>query len=392
MALYAASTIDTTGILLKGEAYFTDDETLEQDAARATALAPYTVLAKEASTGKLVPLSDADPAVTSAKLVCGALGCTIPELALISDGEFGLTVDGELISITDLDFTGLDAEDDTAGYFTCGTNGAIIAAGWDAITDGSITVTVNGVAVVLTGLDFTDCTTFWEVADTVNYAAAGRFTVEYNGDANVYRFVSNTTGETSRVSAIATGGVGTDISAAGYFNAPGGTATAGTGGEGTLQTPAGIINAAAAGQFYAAYNGDAMVFWSPTQGLPASSITALSDQTAGGTYIGGASYINGETGTGVITAATGGDGEDIPMGIFWSDSVTAAALVAADVTNRKVCVGGGPVVLDQDKIVLEGSLTLASVVTSTGKTIEQHLRELGIFTKDTYTNGQVAPV
>lgn len=514
MAIQAALTVDTTGIIVGGAGLMTDDETLKQDAARVAALAPYTVLSKEASSGKLVPLTDVDPAVvpgslacgaiggtaaefaalasssfkigfdgesvievvcdfsgldspadTAGYMTCGALGGSIPDFAAVSDGQFGIQVDGNAaIQVGSLDFSGLDGEDDLAGYFTCGAAGTN-AAGFAAVADGSLRVTVNGVNHDLSGLDFNTVaiTGLQQVADVINYAAQGRFYCEYDLATTIFRFVSNTTGETSTVALGATG-AGTDLSAAGYLNAAGGAATAGVGGEGTLQTIPGIINAAAAGRFFCFQSGDEMVFVSPTRG-ETSAVTVLTAGTAGtdisgasylngltgtgtptagtggeglfesivdiinaelagrgtcsfdgdkfifwsnstdigsavsyltagatGTDISGASYLNGLTGTGVITAATTADGENIPIGLYWGDSVTAASLVAGDVTNRKVLVGGDPIILDEDKIILENSLTLASVVTSTGKTIEQHLRDIGIFARETYVNGQIAPV
>jgi hypothetical protein len=111
--------------------------------------------------------------------------------------------------------------------------------------------------------------------------------------------------------------------------------------------------------------------------------SAVSYLTAGatGTDISGASYLNGLTGTGVITAATTSNGENIPAGLFWGDDIAAASLAAADVTNQRILIGGDLLMLDEDKVVLENSLDLDDIVTATGKSIRQHLEALGIYTR-----------
>ena len=74
-----------------------------------------------------------------------------------------------------------------------------------------IAITVNGVAVVLTALDFSTAVTLNDIADTINYGAQGRYTVIYDGKLDIYKIVSNTTGETSIVGTPVTGGAGTNI-------------------------------------------------------------------------------------------------------------------------------------------------------------------------------------
>ncbi|MEJ2043707.1 MAG: DUF3383 family protein [Reinekea sp.] len=517
MAHRSKVTVDTTGIEIFGSGYFKDDKTIAQDGARVADLASYTVLARQISDGYLVPLTDVDPAITPATLTCGAiggtlaefaalasasfkigidgetpfevvcdfsgidsvadtagymtcgaLGGTIPEFQAVSDGQFGIAIDGNAaIQVGGLDFSGLDSEQDTPGYYTCGANGANIGA-WNAVTDGAFEVVVNGLEIALSGLDFSTAATLNDIADTINYAAAGRLTVIYDGKTDIYRIVSNTTGEKSTVAAPTAPVAGTDISAAGFLNgAAAGAATAGTGGEGTAQTITDIINAAAAGRFFCyqsgdeivfvsptrgevsavsvltagtagtdisgagflngltgtgtptagtggenlgesivdiinaelagraecSFDGDKFVFWSPTQGYG----SAVSYLTAGatGTDISGASYLNGLTGTGVLGAATTGDGTNVPWGIFWGEDIAAADLVAGDVDNQRVLRGGsdGIFVLDQDKVVLENSLDLDDYIPTVQKTIREYLEEnLNIATRDTTVIGQVAPI
>jgi len=271
MALTAKATVDSTGIVLSGAGIMKDDLTLKQDATRVAALAPYTVLAKEASSGKYVPLTDVDPALASAYLTCGANGGVIGAYEAVEDGEFAITVDGEDLEIT--------------------------------------------------GLNFDTATTFQQVEDTINVALGDKALCVYDA------------------------------------------------------------------------LGDVFLFYSKTQGLPQSSITVLSAVSGGsGTDISGASFLNGLAATGTVTAATGGDGENLPAGIYWGSSVTAAALVADDVENRKILVGGDLLVLDEDKVVLENSLDLDDVITSTGQTIREALEKMGIYTRDNYINGAIAPV
>ena len=271
MAIEAKLTVDNTGFILGGGGIFKNDQTLAQDAPRATALEHLTVLSKQTSDGKLIPLTDVDPALTSAYLTCGANGGNVAAYAAVADGEFAITVDGEAIDVTGLDF--------------------------------------NTVAV----------TALQQVEEVINAAANGRFICQYD-----------------------------------------------------LAT-------------------DTFIFISPTSGLPMSSITVLSAVSGGsGTDISGASFLNGLSGTGTVTAATGGNGENLPFGLYWNNDLAAASLVAADVTNQKVLIKGKPILIDEDLIVLENSLTLASVVTATGKTIRQHLEDLGIIPTKSYTDGIIA--
>lgn len=144
------------------------------------------------------------------------------------------------------------------------------------------------------------------------------------------------------------------------------------------------------------YNEETNTFYfaSLKKGLPSSTISALTAVVAGaGTDISGATQLNGLAAAAItLTAATGEVSTSIPYGIFWGSSVTAASLVAADVTNRKVLIAGDRYLLDEDDIVLRGSLALTSIVAETGKTISQHLRELGILFRDVSVNSQVAPI
>lgn len=86
------------------------------------------------------------------------------------------------------------------------------------------------------------------------------------------------------------------------------------------------------------------------------------------------------------------DGSNQPAGIYVGPEITAAAIAAGDVTlqDASVIVGGLGCVLDQNKLVFENSLTLATDIDyidtggSNGSlgTIEQLLRKLGLFMGD----------
>lgn len=87
------------------------------------------------------------------------------------------------------------------------------------------------------------------------------------------------------------------------------------------------------------------------------------------------------------------DSESYPVGLLWN-TVDAADIVAGDVANQKLLVGGN-IQVDEDKIVLENSLTLESLITATAgsdRTIRTALISLGITPAKADSIGQIAPV
>jgi len=242
-----------------GSGYDRDNETFLQDAGRATALAEFTVVGQIGSSEKWQPLTDVDPVLTPAELACAANGGDLAAYQAVSDGEFSFTVNGKVIDVTG--------------------------------------VNTSSIAVLA------------DIANVITIVALGRFIVQYD-----------------------------------------------------------IAN-------------DNFYFIAPGSGVR-STITVLGAVSGGsGTDISGASFLNGAAGT--ATQGTGADGSNLPAGIIRT-SITAAALVAGDVTGIRVTVGGKDgVAVDRDQIVLENSLTLATVIPSTQKTIEMALRDLGIFMADT---------
>lgn len=261
-------TVNTRGFHLGGDGKFKDDQTFAQDAGRAAVLAFLTVVSRQQSDQKLVPLTDINPALTAASMLCGA-------------------------------------------------NGGNLAA-WQAVGDGSFTIVVDGTSLDITGLVFTGITALTDIAGIINIGLALRALCFYDEVGDVFTFVS------------------------------------------------------------------------PKTGLPASTITVLTAGSAG-TDISGASFLNGLTTVGTVTDATGETSVSIPAGLFVSDDITAASLVAGDVTNQNLLVGSDYQV-DEDQIVLENSLTLASVVVATGKTIREHLQDMGIYPTKAQNDKQIAPI
>ena len=245
---------------VRGESFVLDSETILQDAGRGTPLATRTVMAQRPSDEKWVPLTDVNPALTPATLVCGA-------------------------------------------------NGGNLAA-WQAVNNGEFSIDVNGTTLDIIGINTTGIAALSDIADMINSVALGTVICVY------------------------------DIT------------------------------------------GDVFSFYSPTAGV-GSTITVLSAVAGGaGTDISGAGFLNGLTAVGTATQGTGGNGENIPAGIYLGDSITAAELVAGDVVDRPIVVGGiAP--LNEPLLVLENSLTLADIVVEKNKTIRAVLTELGLYPEAT---------
>lgn len=208
------------------------------------------------------------PTRTNAKLVCGAIGTNLAGFQAVTDGEFQLAVDANAYSITGLDWSAITALDEVVDPINAQAAGRFLAVydskttivtifsliNGDTSTMGYLTAGAAGTDVsgagFLNGLTGTgtltqgagDDGTDRNAGDVINEAAAGRFFVLYDGTA--FSFFSTTLGVGSSVSVLTavSGGGGTDISGAGYLNGltGTGTATAGTGGDGST-LPTGII-------------------------------------------------------------------------------------------------------------------------------------------------------
>lgn len=378
MAAQVSTNYANLPILRTGEPYTKDNETLEQDAGRATALAQYTVMAQKASTRKWVPLTTVDPTLTKGKMVCGAAGTAEAGFQAVSDGSFQVTVDGVAMSLTGLDFSGIEAPTRTHGFMTCGALGTD-ESGFQAVSDGSFQVTVDGVALSLTGLDFSNIkavsdtsatgvcgalgtnlagfqavvdgafnitvdgaviaitgldwsaiTALDEVVDPINAAAAGRFLAVYDSQATVVTFFSLKTGSISTLSALSAPGAGTDVSGAGFLNGAAGTITLtqGVGGDDSGVNIQSVIEDGLAGRASVLYDGARIVIVSQKWGAT-SSVSVLTAGAAG-TDISGAGFLNGLTGTGVVTAGTGDDGTDRNIADVINDAAAGRFFVTYD--------------------------------------------------------------
>jgi len=255
-----------------GDRLVRNQETFLTDGSRAADLEPYTVVAKN-SDGKWVPLGDVDVVQTSAFLTCGAL------------------------------------EGNLAAWNTDG----------GGVTDGEFVITVDGEEIEITGLDFSSITALTEIANVINSHASvtGKFRcVDVDGVGGSFRFESL------------------------------------------------------------------------KKGTPNSSITVLSAVPGGsGTDISAASTtgLNGASGTGTVTDATGDNFSTVPAGIYIGTAIASADLVSGDVTKKQVCVGGSFVYVDKNQLVFENSQALTDTITVNGinKTVEDYLvNHLGIIAVD----------
>ena len=369
-----------------GSPLLKDNETLVQDAGRSGDIVQFTVMSQNATTRKWSPLRSVDPTLTRGKMVCGAAGTAEAGFQAISDGEFTISIDGVSMDITGLDFTGIEAPTRTGATAVCGAIGTNLA-GFQAVTNGAFNITVDGVVCAITGLNWSGITALDEVIDPINAAAAGRFTCVYDVVSGVITFLSNKRGDTSTITVLSAPAAGTDVSGSGYLNGASATLTQGTGDDGTDRNIADVINDAAAGRFYATYDGARFAFYSGTVGIQ-SSVSVLSAVSGGaGTDISGSGYLNGLTGTGTATAGTGGDGTDLPLGILLSEDIAELDIQAADVTGLQILVGGAGLVITESMITLENSLTVNSVVVAKSETIESFLAGRGIYLSDSIDLG-----
>jgi hypothetical protein len=90
-----------------------------------------------------------------------------------------------------------------------------------------------------------------------------------------------------------------------------------------------------------------------------------------------------------LTDITANDGTAFPLGIYVGDDVPFADLVAGDVVDANILVGGH-VLVDVNQLTLENSLTLATVILPTDgaddrftQTVRDYLANLGIFVEAT---------
>jgi len=80
------------------------------------------------------------------------------------------------------------------------------------------------------------------------------------------------------------------------------------------------------------------------------------------------------------------NGTAIPQGIYLGDDITAADIVAGDIADLQVLVGGDGVPVDVNQLVIENSKTLDTVITvgtTDLRTVRDHLANRGIFIEET---------
>jgi hypothetical protein len=84
------------------------------------------------------------------------------------------------------------------------------------------------------------------------------------------------------------------------------------------------------------------------------------------------------------------NGKAIPQGIYCGDEITAAAIVAANVENCPIIVGGDRVTFDEDQLVIEEGTSppsdLDSVIavgTTDQRTARERLYSIGLFAEAT---------
>jgi len=390
MAVQARRNVDNAAFLLSGELQVKEAETIAQDAGRGIPLAPKTLMSKVPLTGEWYPTQDVNPPATPATCTTAAFGTDMVGFQAVADAEFSIPVDGVDIEIVGLDLGDISTPLDTPAVLTCDTDGSLIAA-WQAVTGaavGDFAVTVAGVAMEFAGFDFAGIAALADIPAIINAQTvpAGLRCI-YDVGADVFTFVTTLTGQTATLTfldEVAGGTAGTDISGStGNLFLNGDAAPAaivqGTGGiAGTSLED--MINAAAAGRFTVTRDpahADRMVFISPTTGQ-GSAIGPLGPiAVPAGTPIEVAGFLNGEVGTAVLVAATGFTSANVPSGVYIGDEILAATLIAGNVANCPILVGG-TATINEDQIVLENALDLDDEIVPMHKTIREVLTEKGL--------------
>lgn len=86
-----------------------------------------------------------------------------------------------------------------------------------------------------------------------------------------------------------------------------------------------------------------------------------------------------------FTDETAIDGTAIPSGVYLGAEIAAATIVAGDVVDLPILVGGDSLVIDENFLVIENSKTLATIIatgTINARNVEQELANKGIFTSE----------
>jgi len=392
MAVQARLDIDNVAFILSGDTLVREDETISRIIGRVLPIEPKTVMAKNGT--QWLPLDDIDPVPAPATCQTAAFGTDMVGFQAVNNAEFSIPVDGHDIEIVGLDLGDISTPLDTPAVLTCGVNGSVICA-WQAVTGGNVgefAATVNGVLHEWFGFDFAGIAALADIEAIINaQTVPDGLRCLYDVGTNTFSFVTTLTGQTATLAFLAIPAipVGTDISGVTgnlFLNGDAAPAVIVQGAGGIAGTSLeDMINAAAAGRFTVTRDPAAsnqMVFISPTTGQ-GSDIGPLGPLAVPvGTDISGAGFLNGLAAAATLTPATGFDDVNLPAGIYVGDEILAATVAAADVTNCPILVGGNATI-NSGEIVLEGALTLATVIPTMHKTIEDVLLGLGLTPEDT---------
>lgn len=86
-----------------------------------------------------------------------------------------------------------------------------------------------------------------------------------------------------------------------------------------------------------------------------------------------------------FTDETATDGTAVPAGIFVGNNITGAALVAGDVIDQVILIGGS-VTIDVSQLTIENSKLLTTVIVGSAiftQTVKDYLVDKGIFVEST---------
>jgi len=83
-----------------------------------------------------------------------------------------------------------------------------------------------------------------------------------------------------------------------------------------------------------------------------------------------------------FTDETATNGAAIPQGIYVGEEIAAADIVAGDIPDLEIIIGGGAITVDSQQVVIESSKLLTTVITvgtTDLRTVEDHMKNVGIF-------------
>ena len=171
-------------------------------------------------------LTDCDVTATATQLIFTSKTNGSTSTVALSGGGGGTDLYGNsyLKGATAVAVAGINAGNATSGAFTTANISANVNA-IKIVANGDLTATINGVDVDVTGLDFTACTTLAHIAAVLQLSFTDLI---ITSTATAIIATSKTVGTTSDVILKAlSGGTGTDMAGASYFNTAAGSHVAG---------------------------------------------------------------------------------------------------------------------------------------------------------------------